>query len=61
MGLDLVIMPGLAFDLKGNRIGYGKGYYDKFLSTLQDMHKSKGIPPAKTGTANIINSFTKLL
>ena len=28
----LVLMPGLAFDRKGNRMGYGGGFYDKFLA-----------------------------
>lgn len=29
--IDLVIVPLLSFDKKGNRVGYGKGYYDHFL------------------------------
>jgi 5-formyltetrahydrofolate cyclo-ligase len=33
--LDLVIIPGIAFDTKGNRIGFGKGYFDRFLSSHQ--------------------------
>lgn len=32
--LDLVLVPGVAFDFSGNRIGYGKGFYDRFLKDI---------------------------
>ena len=30
--IDILVVPGIAFDKKGNRLGYGKGYYDRLLS-----------------------------
>jgi 5-formyltetrahydrofolate cyclo-ligase len=32
--VDLIIVPGLAFDERGNRLGYGAGFYDKLLATF---------------------------
>ena len=34
--LDVIIVPLYVFDLNGNRVGYGKGYYDRFLKNCRD-------------------------
>ena len=41
--IDLVITPLLAFDLKGYRVGYGKGFYDRFFASLSRETKKVGI------------------
>lgn len=55
----LVLMPGLAFDPQGHRIGYGGGFYDKFLAaepdhpTLALCYEFQMLPELKTEAHDI--------
>lgn len=41
--IDLVLVPLLVFDLAGNRVGYGKGFYDRFLNQCRVTTTRVGI------------------
>jgi 5-formyltetrahydrofolate cyclo-ligase len=41
--IGLIVVPGLVFDGQGYRLGYGRGYYDRFLFSLSRKVPSAGL------------------
>jgi 5-formyltetrahydrofolate cyclo-ligase len=41
--IELFVIPGVAFDLQGHRVGYGRGYYDRALHRFESKGKFIGV------------------
>lgn len=55
--IDMVFVPLLAFDKTGNRVGYGKGYYDRFLKECREDIIKIGFSFFEAEEAIDINAF----
>jgi 5-formyltetrahydrofolate cyclo-ligase len=44
-GLDLMLVPGVAFDTQNRRLGHGKGFYDRYLQRYKDIVSSGSNAP----------------
>lgn len=46
--LDLILLPALAASLSGYRLGYGKGFYDRFIKQVDKSNTATCVPISKT-------------
>lgn len=56
---DVVFVPGLAFDLQGGRLGYGRGYYDRLRASWETEEYAAAKPLSGSGWPLVCNLFRK--
>ncbi|KAJ9592028.1 hypothetical protein L9F63_001467 [Diploptera punctata] len=54
-GLDLIVVPGLAFTMNGKRMGRGRGYYDTYLSRCRSLQNKPPITVALAFSPQILD------
>lgn len=57
--IEVVFLPLLAFDLKGNRVGYGKGHYDAFLQNCRKETLKIGLSLFEAEDDLILDTYEK--
>jgi 5-formyltetrahydrofolate cyclo-ligase len=55
--IDILFVPGLAFDLQGGRVGYGGGYYDRFIESYNKRPLAKPIQLAAAFDLQLVESI----
>ncbi|GAA5835048.1 hypothetical protein JCM3766R1_002081 [Sporobolomyces carnicolor] len=58
-GLDLILVPGLAFDTKRRRLGHGRGYYDRYITKCLDYPARFDKPSPRTVALALAEQMAK--
>ncbi|XP_045461716.1 5-formyltetrahydrofolate cyclo-ligase [Harmonia axyridis] len=56
-GLDLIIVPGVAFTKNGKRLGHGGGYYDRYIRTIREKQKTPVVTVAVAFQEQILDDI----